>query len=112
MSKTVQVSVSCNWCETEAPEPADGWEVDLPVRVGDGPTRALDLCPNCLAVFMELVNSGEIVKRVYRPKHMEVERSARLKYKCEVCPRSFPTVRGRGMHYVRMHGLTFEGGEK
>jgi hypothetical protein len=116
--KTVSVSVSCEWCGSPAPDAPiqEGWEIDLPVRVGNNPTRAIDLCPDCLAAFTAIVGSGEIVKkqRVYRPKNMKAVQTTTLQYRCRVasCGRSFPTERGRGMHYVRMHDLTYEGDER
>ena len=115
--RTISVAISCNGCADPYPETIEAsseqWELDLPVRIGDNPIRSLDLCPRCSYGLLELVNSGEIVKKPHRkptaapekPKRKQQVRETSGDYHCVEpgCDRSFSTAQGLNMHWVRLH---------
>lgn len=120
--KEISVKITCNGCGKPYPETiessSDQWELDLPVRVGDNAARALDLCPACTDDLLRLVDTGEILKRTYKPKVKAPEKSTPKRKQVRqtsgehvctepFCSRSFSTAHGLAMHRVRMHAQTY-----
>ena len=96
--RRVSIVITCDCCQSEVTEETEGASaVVFTVR---GEQREMDLCDECIGGSF-LQEARPVTNRKKRKKEKDTSPD---EFECDLCHKTFATLRGLNHHGTRMHG--------